>query len=229
MDTGNEPQSCRYTDESIKRKYVAKLLHPVKLNGFQSLRMDDIAKTMDLSKATLYKYFPSRDEIIDQLCQLFIAYIIGDETLYVTGSSEACIQGFNSSFAQTLLIANYGTETFFGDLREVYPELMASIEVAINERNDRLCKFYEQGIEEGFFNNSNAKLLIIQDELMFRNLLDPHYLMKQNLTLRGAIGDYYQIKKLQLLKPDTYRLADDSAMTERIELLVRKVTYGGVY
>ena len=50
--------------------------------------------------------------------------------------------------------------------------------------------------------------------------------MKHNLTLRGAIGDYYQIKKRQLFKPDVYEQIDDTAMTERIEQLVRKVTYG---
>lgn len=226
METTNEPQSCRYTDETIKRKYVAKLLHPVKLSGFQSMRMDDIAKTMDLSKATLYKYFPSRDEIIDQLSQIFVQYVVGSESDYGGGSADVYVQGFKSSFAQTLLIANYGTEIFFGDLREVYPQFMSSIEVAIGERNDKLRRFYERGIAEGYLNNSNATLLIIQDELMFRSLLDPHFLMRQNLALRAAIGDYYQIRKLQLFKPDVCAQIDDADMLERFELLVRKVTCG---
>lgn len=226
METTNETQNCRYTDESIKNKYVAKLLHPVKSNGFQSFRMDDIAKTMDLSKATLYKYFQSRDEIIDYLTKLIIKYVIGAECQFESGSPDAYMRGIRSSFAQTLLIANYGTEAFFGDLREVYPQMMATIDVAISERNERLRRFFEKGIEEGYLNDSNATLLIIQDELMFRNLLDPHYLMKHNLTLRTAISDYYDIRKRQLFKPDVYDQIDDSDMAERIEQLVRKVTYG---
>ncbi|MBM7563860.1 TetR/AcrR family transcriptional regulator [Paenibacillus sacheonensis] len=226
MEPSNETQQCRYTDETIKNKYVAKLLHPVKLNGFQSLRMDDIAKTMDLSKATLYKYFTSRDEIIEILVQLFTQYVVGAECQYDTGSAEDYFKGFKSSFAQTLLIANYGTETFFGDLREVYPQLMASIEVAISERNERLRRFYDQGIRDGIMYDTNTTLLIVQDELMFRHLLDPHYLMKHDLTLRGAIADYYQIKKRQLFRVEVYGQLDDSGMAERIEQLVRKVTYG---
>ncbi|MBO7746098.1 TetR/AcrR family transcriptional regulator [Paenibacillus sp. MWE-103] len=226
METTNDTQSCRYTDETIKNKYVAKLLHPVKTNGFQSLRMDDIAKTMDLSKATLYKYFPSRDEIIDHLSQLFIRYIVGSENQLESGSLDAYVKGFKSSFAQTLLIANYGTEAFFGDLREVYPQLMAAIDVAVSERNDRLRQFCERGMAEGFFHEANATLLIVQDELMFRHLLDPHYLMRHNLTLRGAVADYYAIKKRQLFKPAVYEQVDDSGMAERFEQLVRKVTYG---
>lgn len=229
METpGSETPICRYTDESILNKYAAKLLHPIKLNGIANLRMDDIAKAMDLSKATLYKYFPSRDEILDRLTCLFVKYVVGSgmEATLAEGSSEAYIQGFQSTFSQTLLIANYGTEIFFKDLREIYPQLMASIEVAISERNEKLRKFYERGMSEGYLNPLNATLLILEDELMFRHLLDPMYLMKHNLTLRGAITDYYQIKKLQLFKPDVHASIDDTRMTEKIEYLVRKVTFG---
>ncbi|MBP3966943.1 TetR/AcrR family transcriptional regulator [Paenibacillus lignilyticus] len=226
MEPTGETQSCRYTDESTKDKYVTKLLHPIKSNGFQGLRMDDIAKAMDLSKATLYKYFNSRDEIIERLTALFIKYIVCAEAKLAEGDSKAYIDGFQSAFAQSLLIANYSTEVFFNDLREVYPQLMASLNVAISERNERLRKFYERGMKEGYMQELNATLLILQDELMFRNLLDPHCLMKQNLTLRNAISDYYQLKKLQLFKPDVYVQIDDSSMVERIEHLVRKVTYG---
>jgi hypothetical protein len=61
---------------------------------------------------------------------------------------------------------------------------------------------------------------------MFKSLLDSIYLMKHQLTLRGAIFDYYQIKKLQLLSPQSYTAADDQSMNERLDYLVRKVTYG---
>ncbi|MFC5649190.1 TetR/AcrR family transcriptional regulator [Paenibacillus solisilvae] len=224
MDT-NEAQGCRYTDESTKTKYVAKLLHPFKTNGFQHIRMDDIAKYMDLSKATLYKYFPSRDEIFERLAELFITYIVGGEEQASEGD-QALIKGFQTSFAQSLVIANYGTEVFYQDMREIYPILMGKIDVAVSMRNERLRKFYENGMKEGLFNPLNAVILILQDDLMFRHLLDPVYLMKNNLTLRNAIHDYYQIKKLQMFTPELYATTDDAEMLTRIEYLVRKVSYG---
>ncbi|ACT04079.1 TetR/AcrR family transcriptional regulator [Paenibacillus sp. JDR-2] len=226
MDTTGETQNCRYTDETTKNKYVAKLLHPIKSNGFQGLRMDDIAKAMDLSKATLYKYFPSRDEIIERLTALYIKYVVCDEAKLMEGSPEAYIKGFQSTFSQTLIIANYGTEPFFQDLREIYPQLLASIEVSISDRNGRLRAFYERGMAEGYMNDLNAMLIILQDELMFQKLLDPHYLMRHNLTLRGAIWDYYQIKKQQLFKPGVLAQINDEAMSEKVDSLVRKITYG---
>ncbi|GLX68731.1 TetR/AcrR family transcriptional regulator [Paenibacillus glycanilyticus] len=226
MDTTGETQNCRYTDEATKNKYVSKLLHPIKSNGFQGLRMDDIAKAMDLSKATLYKYFPSRDEIIERLTDLYIKYVVCDEAKLMDGSQEAYIKGFQSTFQQTLLIANYGTEPFFRDLREIYPQLMASIEMSISDRNGRLRAFYERGIAEGYMNDLNAMLYILQDELIFQKLLDPHYLMRNNLTLRNALWDYYQIKKQQVFKPEVLAQINDEPMTEKVDYLVRKITFG---
>jgi AcrR family transcriptional regulator len=220
-----EEAASRYSDETIKLKFISRILNPIKTNGFEQMRMDDIAKHMDLSKATLYKYFSSKDEVIQRLVENFITYIIeADKEL--TDESGSFIAGFQKSFSQTLLIANYGTDAFYNDLNEVYPELFGRIQVAVGERNGRLKELYEKGAEAAVFNKLNASLLIIQDELMFRNLLDSLYLMKQQLTLRGAIFDYYQIKKLQLLSPQAYIEADEEGMNEKLEYLVRKVTYG---
>ena len=220
-----EPLGCRYDDESTKTKYVLKLLHPLKTSGFQHIRMDDIAKYMDLSKATVYKYFPSRDEIFERLTEIFITYIVGVEEQALEGD-QALIKGFQTSFAKSLVIANYGTEAFYHDMREIYPEFMGKIDVAVSMRNEQLRKFYEHGMEQGSFNRLNATLLILQDDLMFRHLLDPVYLMKNNLTLRNAIHDYYQIKKLQLFSAELYASMDDAEMLNKIEYLVRKVSYG---
>ena len=103
---------------------------------------------------------------------------------------------------------------------------MGIFDVAVSMRNGPLRKFYEHGMEQGSFNRLNATLLILQDDLMFRHLLDPVYLMKNNLTLRNAIHDYYQIKKLQLFSAELYASMDDAEMLNKIEYLVRKVSYG---
>ena len=94
-----------------KRSTLLKLLHPLKTSGFQHIRMDDIAKYMDLSKATVYKYFPSRDEIFERLAEIFITYIVGVEEQALEGD-QALIKGYQTSFAKSLVIANYGRKPF---------------------------------------------------------------------------------------------------------------------
>lgn len=38
-------------------------------NGFDNTKMDDIAKTADVSKGTLYLYFPSKEELFYSICK----------------------------------------------------------------------------------------------------------------------------------------------------------------
>ncbi|MBB6636817.1 TetR/AcrR family transcriptional regulator [Cohnella thailandensis] len=217
---------CRYTDPECRGKLAAKLMSPLRSMGFQQLRMDDIAKHMDISKATLYKYFSSKDEIIELIVDQFITYLKEKDAEDLPEADVPYEKRFCDTFVQTLLIASYRSEPFLNDLREAFPELYAKLESAIGARNERLCRFYEEGMEAGVFIRQNATLLILQDELIFRNLIDPVNLMKHNLTLRNALFDYYQIKKRQILSaPDAERDGDEG-MPERLDRLAKKIMYG---
>ena len=51
------------------------------VNGFAATRMDDIAKAAGLSKAAIYLYFPSKDDVFKALVEqrigvLFVAQVI---------------------------------------------------------------------------------------------------------------------------------------------------------
>jgi AcrR family transcriptional regulator len=49
------------------QKLLTKIIPVLRTKSISSLRMDDIAKYMDISKATLYKYFSSKEEIIQSV------------------------------------------------------------------------------------------------------------------------------------------------------------------
>lgn len=226
MAIQEEQSGFRYQDPEGKMKFVAKLLYPFKSSGFQTLRMDDISKYMDISKATLYKYFSSKEEIVTLAVELLIYKVVEQYKQYLNAPDVALGQKFQNTFSQTIMIVNYVSDPFLNDLREILPEQYEKLEAAISLRNERLREFYEAGMESGAFYRQNAALLIIQDELMFRSLINPAYLMKRNLTLRSALYDYYLIKKRQLFTSQTAENVDDNAMNDKMELLVKKLMLG---
>ncbi|MNE89337.1 hypothetical protein D3C80_1867390 [compost metagenome] len=63
----------------------------------------------------------------------------------------------------------------------------------------------------------------MQDELL-RGMLNVKYLMTNQLTVEQVLTDYYQLKKIQLFKPDKLSAIDDALMKPRIEHLTHKVT-----
>ncbi|WP_274648658.1 TetR/AcrR family transcriptional regulator [Paenibacillus humicola] len=226
MAIQEDQTSFRYQDPECKTRFAAKLLHPIKSSGFQSLRMDDISKYMDISKATLYKYFSSKEEIVTLLVERLIENVVEVYKQYLNEPDVPFGEKFQRSFTQTMLIVNYASDPFLNDLRETLPAQYERMDAAIGQRNERLREFYEAGMETGAFYKQNPVLLIIQDELMFRSLIDPVYLMKRNLTLRGALYDYYLIKKRQLLTPQAAERVDDNEMNAKMETLVKKIMHG---
>jgi AcrR family transcriptional regulator len=227
MKKPEEQPGFRYNDHDCKCKLANKLWAPFRASGFQQLRMDDIAKQMDISKATLYKYFSSKDEIVELIVDQFVQGIEENDAADLPGAAASYVERFRNTFVRTLLIAGYRSEPFLKDLRETFPELYGKLESAIAARIERLRQFYQQGMKEGVFNEQNATLLIMQDELIFRNLMDPVYLMKYSLTLRNALWDYYLIKKRQLLVSAEQDIAGDDAIRERLDRLASKFMYGG--
>ncbi|KEO82482.1 TetR/AcrR family transcriptional regulator [Tumebacillus flagellatus] len=214
----------RYDDPDAKRKLAGKLITHVKKEGFQQLRTDEIAKMMDISKATLYKYFSSKDEIIQHLVDAYVEVIVDADTKLRTDDSETLVQRFQRAFRQTLLITAYGSEAFHRDLRDVYPEMLEQIKSAIHRRNSRLRRLYEEGMEAGLFPKLNPTLLLLQDEQMFRDLLTPAFLMEHNLSFRNALFDYYEVKKHQLFSPDVRKGMEEEEMLEQLEYLAQKIS-----
>ncbi|MBB6735055.1 TetR/AcrR family transcriptional regulator [Cohnella zeiphila] len=221
-----EQPGQRYVDPECRMKFATKLMYPVKSSGFQSLRMDDVARYMDISKATLYKYFSSKEEIVSIIVEIFLDQIVDLYQEYLEDPNISFGEKFQRTFTQTMMIANYGTEPFLSDLREAMPEQHEKVEAAIRARNEKLQAFYEAGMEAGAFERQNAALLVLQDELLFRKLIDPIFLTKRNLTLRGALFDYYLMKKKQLLTAETAASVDDEAMNAKMDMLVNKILHG---
>ncbi|MCX7569411.1 TetR/AcrR family transcriptional regulator [Tumebacillus sp. DT12] len=221
MNSSDAPTS-RYDSLETKKKLVAKLLIPIKKNGISHLRTDDIARHMDLSKATLYKYFSSKDEIIELVVELYVMYFV-EMNEALEEAADSYVRGFQMAFEKMVLHANYGSEAFWTDLRELYPELMQRVHDGIAVRNRRLRAFYQRGMEAGVFVSLNPDLLILQDELLFGKLVDPQFLMARNLTFRDALFDTYEMRKRLLFPSERCGGIADDEMKEKLEYLALKI------
>ncbi|GAK40761.1 TetR family transcriptional regulator [Paenibacillus sp. TCA20] len=205
-----------------RAKYITKLLPYLRKHGLQSVRMDEIAKLMEISRATLYKYFSTKEEIIGFIVDGFIEYM-NDLTFNSMDSEQSYGARFQQMFEQSVSLIVYFSDVFIKELETSYPDCYGRFEVAVKQREDKILAFYKEGIQKGIFNDLNGKLLIMQDEIL-RGMLDIKYLMLNQLTVQQILNDYYQLKKIQLFKTHKLSLVDDAAMIPRIEHLTQKIT-----
>lgn len=207
-----------------REKLVMRLMPYVQQHGFSPLKMDDAAKYMDISKATMYKYFASKDEIAECIIDKF-ALFVSDQMLSEAPPSlspEPHSQPsaeerkfYNESFAQafklTIKLSFYLTDILLQDLNTAYPSLSVKLAQAVELCKNKLADYFDSGISLGVFYPINSRLYLTQVDLVFRKLSDPKWLMLQNFTMKQALMDFYKTMKHQVFY-EKWMDEDDSAI-----------------
>lgn len=65
-------ENIDHQHNKIREKLLKKLISAALKDGFQQLRMDDIAKRMDVSRATMYKHFSSKEEVLEGVVDVYV-------------------------------------------------------------------------------------------------------------------------------------------------------------
>ncbi|WP_191297130.1 TetR/AcrR family transcriptional regulator [Paenibacillus polymyxa] len=199
-----------------------KLLPYLRKNGLQSVRMDEISRVMEISRATLYKYFSTKEEIVEFIVDGFIEYM-KELTHNPLDSVQSFGTRFLQIFEQTISLVVYFSDIILQDLETSYPDLFDRFNEAMKEREEKILAFFEEGKQKGIFNQLNGRLLIKQDEIL-RGMFDVKFLMTNQFTVQQVLYDYFQLKRIQLFKPEKLTAIDDEVLMPKIEHLTQKVT-----
>lgn len=187
-------------DNPKKREmYVQKLTTTFKQHGLKKYSMDDIAAELNVSKATLYHYFSSKDEMVE-ICLMRVLGQLGN----FEGIAKNNAIDFEARFYRILeLFSETFTDIsnlFLGDLQDEYPELWKQVQAFIDYATQVLTDFYNDGKKAGVFNNINTSILVISDRMFFNAISDVDFLKKNNITLRTAFDEYFRMKCFGFIK-----------------------------
>jgi len=219
----NNQDNAKSHQEEMRNKLLIKLIPTIRKKGFQTLRMDEIAKYMDVSKATMYKYFASKEDIIEGVVNSFVQYI-NELTVQSLDTVQSFDNKFQELFEQSILLTAYISDTFLDELKVMYPDLYNSLKKAMKRREDQISAIYQEGKEKGIFNDVNERLIFLQGDVLVRAMLDMKFLMLHNMTLNQVLLDYYKLIKLQLFKAEKMEVTNDSDVIQKIDYMAQKIT-----
>ncbi|MBW7456721.1 TetR/AcrR family transcriptional regulator [Paenibacillus sepulcri] len=205
-----------------RTKMLKKLNAVIVKEGFQQLKMDDIAKSMDVSRATMYKYFSSKEEVIEGVVGTYEDYI---NKLLIPASEVAEPSfgtRFQQQFEQSVMLAGNITDVFLKELQAIYPDLYDRLKDVMHQREQKILEFYEDGMTQGIFNRMNPKFILLQDNVLLREIIDFKYLLINQVSLQQVLHDYYMFKKVQLFQADKLSTVDDSQISPIIDYIVQK-------
>ncbi|MGZ0042394.1 TetR/AcrR family transcriptional regulator [Paenibacillus ottowii] len=214
--------SMENQQDKVKNKLLKKLIPSLMKDGFQQMRMDDIAKFMDVSRATMYKNFSSKEEVIEGVVRIFVDYIEQLEDRTNEDDDQSFGVWFQQLFEQSVSLVGKISDVFLKDLQTVFPDMYDVLKTALDKREQQTLKFYQDGKNKGVFNPINEKFILLQDDILLREILNVKYLLYNQITIQQVLHDYYHLKKIQLFKPEKMSLVDDSRIHPVIEHFVEK-------
>ncbi|MBI4429743.1 MAG: TetR/AcrR family transcriptional regulator [Ignavibacteriales bacterium] len=172
--------------ESASEKFLSQ--------GISKVTLDEIASDLRMSKKTMYKFFPSKDELLRSIVHLMmgrmerqIEAIVSSNKPFPEKMTE--LMAFAGKF-----IGRLSTQ-FVHDMERFAPALWKEVETFRRERIfSRLEKMFVQAKHEGFFRSDLDHTLFM---LMFlhsmQGIMNPHTLSQHSFSAQQAFKGIFKI------------------------------------
>jgi AcrR family transcriptional regulator len=177
-----------------KRQAWAKALYPLlQEQGIRAISMDEMAKVLGKSKATVYKHFESHKEIVSIAILQKLDDLRHFETILVD-AEKSYVDRYILAVASISRHLGDVSNLFLAELKEIYPDLWHLITGFKEFALHVLKRFYTEGIAAGVFENLDTDILVLSDELFFDALTNPEFLTKKGINLKDAFESYFKMR-----------------------------------
>ena len=171
-------------------------------SGFYKITMDEIASGLRISKKTIYKYFPSKNLLLESVMKAFMNSTknkllknIGEQK-----NSIMKIKALTKIFAELSLKLN---QKLLYDLQTHMPELWETVETF---RGELIQKIWEdiinQGKNEGFIIDKPNEIIITVIYTSVRSIMNPTFLLHHNYSMNEAFRITFDLLIQGLLTPE---------------------------
>ena len=197
-----------------KKKYLLQLMPIFYEHGLHSFSMDDICEKLSVSKATLYNYFATKEEMVAAILELVLEEIGGFELVMLDKNRTFLDRYFTSVQILTRALTGISNK-FLEDLQTYYPSLWEMVKNFKDYAATILEQFYDEGKGVDVLNKYSTNILVLSDRLFFDALIEPKILIDNNLTIESAFHEYFKLKCFGMLNLEQ----DKSLKTEAMFLL----------
>ncbi len=197
-----------------KMKYLMQLMPIFYEHGLQEFSMDDICEKLDVSKATLYNYFATKEDMVAAILETVLEEIGSFEPIMIDKQRTFLDRYFTSVQILTKALTGISNK-FLEDLQSQYPNLWDVVKRFRDYAASVLNQFYEEGKQIGILSGYSTDILVLSDRLFFDALIEPKVLKENNLTIESAFHEYFKLKCFGMINLEQ----DKSLKSEAMQLL----------
>ncbi len=200
-------------DHITKKVYALYATH-----GFSGISMDEISRQTGISKATLYRYFTSKEDIVRGMVDYMTAHLDSVQFTPVKKIRDV-MAGLREFYKKSVLVVALSGSKFLSDLKNKFPDCYDVYYTSLTAMQDRFEEFYENLVRQGYFRELPFKLVIRQFSVMLPAIIDMDYLESVGMSLPEALREYYHMFFCQILTEQYLSVVDREETYEFIDEL----------
>jgi AcrR family transcriptional regulator len=161
--------------------------------GFYKTTMDEIASELRISKKTIYKFFPSKDDLIRAIAKYFMNRM-KNTILPALNSDKNAIEKLGDLIKILAKASDQISAARMEELKRHYPSIWNEID---NFRTDmmfgNITKVIEQGKKEGLFVDYPTSIIMNVLVASVRSIVNPDFIMNNNYSIIEAARYAFRI------------------------------------
>lgn len=143
--------------EKILRASMREFLH----KGVKSVKMDDIANILGISKRTLYEIYSNKEELLLECVRLHEDEYDQQMAIYTANKNHNVIDVIIEFYRRQISNVSDATPLFFQQLRK-YENVLDFCESRRIEREKNAKNFFQRGVSEGYFRSDVDYFLVMR-------------------------------------------------------------------
>lgn len=161
--------------------------------GFYKTTMDDLASQLRMSKKTIYKYFSSKDELVKEVIFTFLSLRAAHIKVIVDSDENAVSKFFKLVEYLGTMIIKF-SDKWISDIQLYTPDLWKEIDkFRVKMMYANLMKIIRQGINEGYFIDKPAEIVVTIFVSSLRGTVNPDFIMNNKFSLSESLETTLEI------------------------------------
>ena len=159
----------------------------------KTLKMDELALLLGVSKSTVYEYFGTKEEILSYVVEVKIEELqkLKDDLI---SKFLAAPHDLRHLQAYLLALPKGIAAHFLQELKQYFPGVWGKVWKFLENLLDDLRTYYKLGISSGSFQPISPELLIMIDRFFLTQLFSPPEFFGEDYSLEKMVEEYVKLR-----------------------------------
>lgn len=162
-------------------------------DGFYKTTMDEVATELKMSKKTIYKFFPSKEDLVKAVTKHFMEGVKG-KVVPALNSDKNAIEKLAELINILAKISERVSSQRFDELKNRFPALWNEIDSFRTKMMfGNITKVIDQGKEEGLFLDYPTPIIMNSLVSSIRAIVNPEFILNNNFSIGDAASYVFKV------------------------------------